>query len=319
MSLFISSIAAISAGIPHPAAPSALTFQGSSPGSIALSWTQVDNADPAVSFNIYEGLVIVATSVTTSKIVTGLAAASTHTYTVKSVDAGGHESSTASNAVTGTTVQAALIWLDPSDTPTVSQSGGRATLITDLSGNGNDFAEGSLGAGPGYGSLKINGLDTLQSAMGWMKNSGVVIGTQKTFAGVAKILSVTSYNAMCGCAAFAPAMYVNHSGNPEIYWSGDHAFTDITYSVNDIKSLMFTVNGVSLRAFSNGVASGLNPLSGGTGVGATGLGLLSESATSQGSGGNTLLGEFLTFNAILSSTEIANLNRFLTFKWGPLT
>jgi hypothetical protein len=85
-----------------PATPTGLTVSGTTASSISLSWTETDNGDPAASYKVLEGPAVVASPATTSATIGGLAANSTHTYTVEAVDSAGN-ASPPSAPVTGTT------------------------------------------------------------------------------------------------------------------------------------------------------------------------------------------------------------------------
>ncbi|HEX3761685.1 MAG TPA: glycoside hydrolase family 9 protein [Kofleriaceae bacterium] len=85
-----------------PSAPSALRATAQTASSISLAWTAATDNVAVTGYQILEGTTQVGTSATTSFTVTGLAASSTHTYTVIALDAAGNRS-TASNAVTATT------------------------------------------------------------------------------------------------------------------------------------------------------------------------------------------------------------------------
>ena len=85
-----------------PATPTGLAVSGATASSLGLTWTETNNGDPAVSYNVYEGAALVTSSTGTSVTVSGLAAGSTHTYTVAAVDSAGTESPH-SSPVTGTT------------------------------------------------------------------------------------------------------------------------------------------------------------------------------------------------------------------------
>ena len=92
-------------GSTSPATPTGLAVSGTTASSISLAWTETDDSDPAVSYRVLEGSAVVASPTATSATVGGLAAASTHTYTVEAVDAAGVASSASSpvTATTGTT------------------------------------------------------------------------------------------------------------------------------------------------------------------------------------------------------------------------
>ncbi|HWG25687.1 polysaccharide lyase family 7 protein [Actinospica sp.] len=89
-------------GSTAPATPSGLAVSGATSSSLNLAWTEANNSDPAVSYKVYEGSTVVATSTTTSTTITGLASGSSHTYTVTAVDSAGVES-TRSASANGTT------------------------------------------------------------------------------------------------------------------------------------------------------------------------------------------------------------------------
>jgi hypothetical protein len=76
-------------GTTNPATPTGLTVTGTTTSSISLSWTETDNADPATSYRVREGSTLVASPTATNTTITGLAAATTHTYVVEALDANG--------------------------------------------------------------------------------------------------------------------------------------------------------------------------------------------------------------------------------------
>ncbi|MFE9423298.1 carbohydrate binding domain-containing protein [Kitasatospora sp. NPDC006697] len=88
-----------------PATPAMLAVTGTTSSSVSLSWTMppANTAyTQATGYKVYEGATAVATSTGLTATVSGLAAGSTHSYTVTAVDAAGHESAH-SAAVTATT------------------------------------------------------------------------------------------------------------------------------------------------------------------------------------------------------------------------
>jgi len=85
-----------------PSAPSGLRTSASSDRSISLVWTAASDNVAVTGYQIFEATTQVGAATTTAFTVTGLAASSTHTYTVIAVDAAGNRS-TSSNAVTATT------------------------------------------------------------------------------------------------------------------------------------------------------------------------------------------------------------------------
>lgn len=86
-----------------PSAPTGLAVTGTTSSSISLSWNaSTPGSNPISGYRVYEGSTIVATVTGTTATISGLAASSTHTYTVTAFDTAGVESAH-SNAVTATT------------------------------------------------------------------------------------------------------------------------------------------------------------------------------------------------------------------------
>lgn len=85
-----------------PTAPSNLRATAQTASSISLGWTAATDNIGVASYRISEGTTQVGTSATTAFTVNGLAASSTHTYTVTALDAAGN-ASPPSNPVTATT------------------------------------------------------------------------------------------------------------------------------------------------------------------------------------------------------------------------
>src|SRR5882672_682225 len=85
-----------------PTAPANLVVASKTSTTVSLTWTASTDNVGVTGYRIFDGATQVGTSATTSFTVTGLAPSSTHTYTVRAVDAAMNVSA-ASNAVTVTT------------------------------------------------------------------------------------------------------------------------------------------------------------------------------------------------------------------------
>ena len=70
-----------------PTAPANLAVTSKTSTTVSLSWTASTDNVGVTGYRIMEGATQVGTSATTSFTVTGLAPSSTHTYTVRAVDA----------------------------------------------------------------------------------------------------------------------------------------------------------------------------------------------------------------------------------------
>jgi chitinase len=85
-----------------PSVPGGLRVTGTTSSSISLAWNASTDNVGVTGYRVYEGSTLVASPAGTSATVGGLAASSTHTYTVAARDAAGNESAK-STSVSGTT------------------------------------------------------------------------------------------------------------------------------------------------------------------------------------------------------------------------
>jgi chitinase len=85
-------------GIQVPGTPGNPSVTGTTSSSISLSWGA--SSGTVTGYRVYEGNTVVTTSTTTSATVSGLAAGSTHTYTIAAFNSAGESARSAS--VTGT-------------------------------------------------------------------------------------------------------------------------------------------------------------------------------------------------------------------------
>ncbi|WP_162641789.1 CBM35 domain-containing protein [Streptosporangium sp. 'caverna'] len=85
-----------------PTVPASPRVTGTSASSISLAWNDSTDNVAVTGYRVYEGTALKAGPATASATVSGLAASSTHSYTISAVDAAGNESAR-SAVVTGTT------------------------------------------------------------------------------------------------------------------------------------------------------------------------------------------------------------------------
>ncbi|WP_433440684.1 glycoside hydrolase family 75 protein [Nonomuraea sp. CA-141351] len=85
-----------------PTVPASVRVTGVSASSISLAWTDSTDNVAVTGYRVYEGTTVVTTTPTAGATIGGLAAGSTHTYTVTAFDAAGNESGHSASA-TGTT------------------------------------------------------------------------------------------------------------------------------------------------------------------------------------------------------------------------
>ncbi|WP_433611087.1 cellulose binding domain-containing protein [Dactylosporangium sp. CA-139114] len=184
-----------------PGAPGNLRVTATTNTSLALAWNA--STGSPTGYRVYEGTAVKATVTGTSTTVSGLAAGSTHTYTVKAYNAQGE--SAASNSVTATTTGGTTNppaggaaapylyqWGDPPNPQTVQQATGIKwfTLAFVLASGGcNPAWDGSRPLTGGVDQTVINqvragGGDVIPSFGGWSGNKlGPNCSTPQALAG----------------------------------------------------------------------------------------------------------------------------------------
>ncbi len=91
-----------------PSTPASLTFSGTTATSVNLFWTASTDNVGVTGYNIYNGTTLLATAATNSAAITGLAASTAYSFSIKAKDAAGNLSAS-SNTVNVTTLAGATI------------------------------------------------------------------------------------------------------------------------------------------------------------------------------------------------------------------
>ncbi|MEU6346182.1 carbohydrate binding domain-containing protein [Streptomyces sp. NPDC046977] len=188
-----------------PSAPSGLTSTGKTSSTVSLAWNASTDNVGVTSYDVYRGSTLATTVTGTSATVTGLAASTAYTFTVKARDGAGNTSA-ASNAVSVTTnagggggtgfKQAApylfLGWGDPPSATSVMSATGVKwfTMAFILSSGGcNPAWDGSRPLTGGVDQSTINSIraaggDIVPSIGGWQGNKlGPNCSTPEALAG----------------------------------------------------------------------------------------------------------------------------------------
>ncbi|MCP2026290.1 Zn-dependent metalloprotease [Flavobacterium sp. HSC-32F16] len=103
-----------------PSAPASLAASGTTGTTTNLTWTASTDNVAVTGYDIYQGTTLKGSSTTTSFNVTGLAALTTYSFTVKAKDAAGNVSA-ASNAVSVTTTAATVSYCASQGNSTVDE------------------------------------------------------------------------------------------------------------------------------------------------------------------------------------------------------
>ncbi|MBL7885727.1 MAG: fibronectin type III domain-containing protein [Flavobacterium sp.] len=147
----------ITSGTPETTPPTAptLTASGTTQTSTVLSWSGATDNVAVTGYNIYQGAVLIGTTVSSPYTVTGLTPGTTYTFTVRAKDADGNLS-VPSNAVNVTTEAPDTT---PPSPPTLSASGTTSTS-TVLSWSGATDNLGVTGYDVFQGAVNIGSTTT---------------------------------------------------------------------------------------------------------------------------------------------------------------
>ncbi|GJF28865.1 hypothetical protein KNE206_15650 [Kitasatospora sp. NE20-6] len=202
-----------------PTAPGGLTSTGKTSSSVSLSWNASTDNVGVTGYDVYSGSSVVASATGTSATVTGLAASTAYTFTVKARDAAGNASA-ASSAVSVTTgagtgggtgfKQAApylyLGWGEPPSATAVMSATGTKwfTMAFILSSGGcNPAWDGQRALTGGVDQTTINAIraaggDVVPSIGGWSGNKlGPNCATAEALAGAyQKVISAYGLKAI---------------------------------------------------------------------------------------------------------------------------
>lgn len=237
------------------------------------------------------------------------------------------------------------IWLDATDSSTLTTSGGNVSVWADKSGNGNNFSQADPNRYPNLNPTGINNLNTLYftgPASGgnvtslFLENATVVIGSNYTVFSVAKqdaiAPSLYNYNYLIkgsltvdtvllygsGDTAFGqgnPGNFIVSTGDGAGTWN-DLVANNPNYPTKNPFVGSVVINGTSVNPFYNGSNQDVKV---GTYYTTTFTGMsLGEPQpnTFSGQNWNGLAGEIIIYNRNLEVIERQQVEGYLAWKWG---
>ena len=219
-----------------------------------------------------------------------------------------------------------IVWVDPSQSATVTTGTGGISQINDLSGAGNNFAQGTVGQRPDYtGSL--NGLNVMTCVSANVDTlicvNSVSHGPSLTIAGVQKATTAPAVNGIYSAD--------DGSGPAENRWDSSTAPTSICFpggtptTVSGAGAPDITAAAhVFVAVFDNAAHTVTNFIDGTQNGSASGLGALPTvsciprlgMARFNGGNWNGIIGEVVVCNAALTTLQRQNLEAYLRAKWG---
>ena len=201
-----------------------------------------------------------------------------------------------------------VLWLDASDTSTITEVGGAVSQWDDKSGNGNDVVQATAALQPTTGTRTLNGLnvldftsDALANALTISQPNTVFVVAQRDAAIEGLLLSSSS-----------PGVYFYYLANLNMYTNdGVNLSTAINVVTTDPTIWRRLANSTSSAIHRNGVSVA----SGNSGTNTWGEFKIGTS----GGGVNAFDGifaEIIVVDGTLTAGEIADTEQYLADKWG---
>jgi len=198
-----------------------------------------------------------------------------------------------------------VLWLDASDTSTITESGGAVSQWDDKSGNGNDVTQATASAQPTTGSTTINGLNVLALDGADFMTSASLSFTGLTMCAVFQhssenfyLLGTGTSNVYAGRGADgSSAAPVDNMGSMTLRFNGA-AFSGTTS--NDVYDTMAASTKVVTLSVDGSFTQQIRP-----------YGYTSSTGMPVGA-----IAEVIIVDGTLTAGEIADTETYLANKWG---
>lgn len=228
----------------------------------------------------------------------------------------------ASTPFTPNSIPNNVLWLDASDTSTISQTGGSVSQWNDKSGNGNNATQGTGANQPITGTRTVNGLNVLDfdGTNDFLNLPSGVFGLSS---GDNTIFLVFATDVIM-TAQRLWLMTDSGSGRHTLQWGGDSTFSTAASNSNVVVSSMgITPNmsphiaglfrsGGNFYSFFDGVQG---PSTAATNFTANQAYLATFRGTSTFLNG--VICEVIAYNRALTPAEVNQVGNYLSVKWGP--
>jgi hypothetical protein len=205
-----------------------------------------------------------------------------------------------------------VLWLDASDTSTITESGGAVSQWDDKSGNGYNLTQGTAAAQPKSGTATLNGLNVIEydgANTQWMRNASMPwAGVSLTLFAVYEIPTDTQY-ALAAAASNLSNLYLADSASSSTSISS--SFTSTSLYVDAVLFTGTTRANVYTAVGTNPVvirATGTSVIHNGFDVGYSAGNLFPF-------GSNTKVAEMIVVETP-TADQIAATESYLADKWG---
>ncbi len=220
-----------------------------------------------------------------------------------------------------------VLWLDASDTASITQAAGSVSQWNDKSGNGNHATQGAGASQPITGTRTINGRNVLDFK-GSPVHMSCAAGLFSIAVGDNTLITVHQRDSASGNSVIIGAKEAGYSNR---VWglndrSSSKSFLSGGYGQDSVITASADINVHMFAGRRSGTTNGVMLWQDGSSTGTTGTGLnktidamfIGKNSISDFDYFNGTIAEILLFNRALSNMEINNIGDYIKSKWGPV-
>lgn len=224
------------------------------------------------------------------------------------------------DALNPASISGLALWIDPSDSSTVTSSGGKASIVSDKTGNGNNAVQADTNKQPAYGSRTIGGRncldfdavdDTIDVTLASI--ASLTNGASTVFC-VAKRDAGSIFRSLVGVSSGAAQRFGFYQDSSI---GGGHLGFIHAANFSQPKVGTLDTNTRVLCGFRSGTTVGFYLNNGETVSNSSGVNFtLATLNIGQGANSDGAVGEILIYNRLLTTSEINQVGAYLAAKWG---
>lgn len=233
------------------------------------------------------------------------------------------------SAFVPTDISGLSLWLDASDTATITQSGGAVSQWNDKSGNSNHVTQGTALNQPITGTRTINSLNALDfrpvatdSAFAIPSGLGTTFGTSTHTIFIIGQSDTTGnqYQALIAgeSSGNANRFYLGNFGsNGYLAFRAGSTAELLSTTTADLNPHIYTMRKDSSAQTLIGNLDGTQLVSGAmTNLAIVSAAIGNFNSTTMEQGWNGMAAEYIIYNSILSTTDLNRVGNYLATKWG---
>lgn len=211
------------------------------------------------------------------------------------------------------------LWLDASDTSSITHTSNSVSQWNDKSGNARHATQGTAVNQPVTNTRTVNSLNVIDYPPSPFRQLDLGTGINSVWLGANTVFLVTNtdntsldrgYFECSGTPQGQGIVVSNNTVRKARFRHGNSSLADVSGTLN--------TNPMILARTYNGASSVTGYIDGGTGVSQTAAAVTATSNTLMGSsfGTDGLYAEVIVYNSALSTTDMNRVGQYLATKWG---